>query len=57
MAECVWPGLRAIGLLMKGRVFKKKKERKDKERQTVEKIESINLVPSAFVYLVNSCGS
>lgn len=40
----------------KDSVFKKR-ERIDKERQTVEKTESINLVPSAFVYLVNSCGS
>lgn len=47
---CYW-------LIDEGEGIQKKKKRKDKERQTVEKIESINLVPSAFVYLVDSCGS
>lgn len=47
MAECVWPGLRSIGLLMKGRrrTQYSRKKKKDKERQTVKKKSSFFLSP------------
>lgn len=53
MAECVWPGLRSIGLLMKGRRRTQYSRKKRQRKANSEKTESINLVASAFVCSVD----